>query len=216
MRVVTAIALVLTVSTVRADDLDGGALLNQAAKVQGQILAEFRAVRDKATAQAAGKTLAELDRERERVKQAVAGLNLSAADREAFRRKLDYDRAPVGEILRKEIARVSGIRDAIGVLGDLAVVKEAAVVLEREAKDRAVTVEKALKTYMLKNDGNPPKALRDVARYLNDPKTGLLDPWGREYQLGSSDEGGATIYYTWTVSPYGGGKKRIESRGEKK
>src|SRR6478736_10150580 len=52
------------------------------------------------------------------------------------------------------------------------------------AKMNAINLEKALKTYTLKNDGNPPQSIQDILRYVDggDPNK-LMDPWGQQYQI---------------------------------
>ena len=51
--------------------------------------------------------------------------------------------------------------------------------------------------------------------YLEMPSY-LLDPWGRQFQIGMIGKSDEEIYYVWTISPFGGGKKRITSLPERK
>ena len=71
------------------------------------------------------------------------------------------------------------------------------------AKINAMALDKALKSYMIKNDGNPPQNIQDILRYVdgNDPAK-LIDPWGQQYQIGSADNGTGTVtYYVFTTNP---------------
>ena len=82
------------------------------------------------------------------------------------------------------------------------------------AKINAMNLEKALKTYILKNDGNPPNAIDDILRYVdgNDPNK-LIDPWGNKYQIGTQDNGTGTVnYYIMTTNPDTGEQIRSDVR----
>ncbi|HKB01027.1 MAG TPA: prepilin-type N-terminal cleavage/methylation domain-containing protein [Gemmataceae bacterium] len=82
------------------------------------------------------------------------------------------------------------------------------------AKIQAISLEKSLKTYMLKNDGNPPQGIQDILRYVdgNDPAK-LNDPWGQPYQIGSADNGTGTVtYYVFTTNPDTGEQIRSDSK----
>jgi len=71
------------------------------------------------------------------------------------------------------------------------------------AKLNAMALDKALKSYMIKNDGNPPQNIQDILRYVdgNDPAK-LIDPWGQQYTIGSADNGTGTVtYYIQTTNP---------------
>lgn len=73
------------------------------------------------------------------------------------------------------------------------------------AKINANNLATILKTYMVKNEGNPPSAINDLLRYVdgNDPNK-LLDPWGNQYQIGEQDNGDGVIsYYIYTTAPDG-------------
>src|SRR5689334_17532440 len=79
------------------------------------------------------------------------------------------------------------------VLASVATVSVLQVLKENKAdaaKMNAVNLEKALKTYMLRNEGNPPNNIQDILRYVdgNDPSK-LIDPWGNQYQIGTQDNG---------------------------
>lgn len=82
------------------------------------------------------------------------------------------------------------------------------------AKIQAISLDKSLKTYMLKNDGNPPQNIQDILRYVEggDPAK-LNDPWGQPYQIGSADNGtGITTYYVFTVHPETGEQIRSDAK----
>src|SRR5436190_7172230 len=82
------------------------------------------------------------------------------------------------------------------------------------AKMNAINLEKALKTYTLKNDGNPPQNIQDILRYIdgNDPNK-LVDPWGQQYQIGTQDNGtGSPNYYVFTTNPETGEQIRSDTK----
>jgi general secretion pathway protein G len=82
------------------------------------------------------------------------------------------------------------------------------------AKIQAINLDKALKMYMLKNDGNPPASIQDILRYIdgNDPSK-LNDPWGNPFQIGQSDNGtGTTTYYVFTTNPDTGEQIRSDAK----
>jgi general secretion pathway protein G len=82
------------------------------------------------------------------------------------------------------------------------------------AKIQAISLDKALKTYMLKNEGNPPQSIQDILRYVEggDPAK-LNDPWNQPFQIGSADNGTGTVtYYVFTTNPDTGEVIRSDSR----
>ena len=82
------------------------------------------------------------------------------------------------------------------------------------AKIQAISLQTALKTYMLKNDGNPPNSIQDILRYVdgNDPAK-LNDPWGNQFQIGSADNGTGTMtYYIFTQNPDTGEQIRSDAK----
>jgi len=84
------------------------------------------------------------------------------------------------------------------------------------AKINAMNLEKAMKAYMIKNDGNPPNSIQDILRYVdgNDPNK-LIDPWGNQYQIGSADNGTGTMsYYIWTTNPETGEQIRSDVKNK--
>ena len=84
------------------------------------------------------------------------------------------------------------------------------------AKINAMNLEKALKSYMIKNDGNPPQNIQDILRYIdgNDPNK-LIDPWGNQYQIGQQDNGTGTInYYVFTTNPETGEQIRSDIKNK--
>jgi general secretion pathway protein G len=83
-----------------------------------------------------------------------------------------------------------------------------------QAKIQALALDKALKTFMLKNDGNPPQNIQEILRYIdgNDPSK-LIDPWGQQYQIGTTDNGtGTTTYYIFTTDQDTGEMIRSDAR----
>jgi hypothetical protein len=215
MRSAIVILLGLSVHAAQAEDASIESLIKDVAKVQGQFVTEFRAIKDKQSAQAARKDLERLGRERDQALRSIGQLKLTPIERESAQTRLDEGIKAINEMLQTEVARVSMIPAALKEVDDLPVVKEMAVLVEDRARSRAANVEKALKVYMIKNDGNPPEKLADVGRYLADPKADLKDPWGQEFQLGSAERGTVTTYYVWTQSPFGGGKKVGTMRPDK-
>src|SRR5438045_2021213 len=57
------------------------------------------------------------------------------------------------------------------------------------ARLNAITLEKAVKMYMVKNpDAGVPQNLQDVVRYVeNADQSKLIDPWGNPYQIGTNE-----------------------------
>jgi general secretion pathway protein G len=103
------------------------------------------------------------------------------------------------------------------VLASVATVSVLQVMKENkddQAKINAMSLEKSLKTYMLKNDGNPPQDIQEILRYVdgNDPAK-LIDPWGNPYQIGSQDNGTGTVsYYIFTTNPETGEQIRSDTK----
>jgi general secretion pathway protein G len=83
------------------------------------------------------------------------------------------------------------------------------------AKMNAINLEKSLKTYILKNDGNPPQDIQEILRFVDggDPNK-LVDPWGQPYQIGTQDTGtgGNPNYYVFTVNPETGEQIRSDTK----
>jgi hypothetical protein len=211
MKYSTSLTLVLFAGTAWAAEPE--ALVKRAVAVQGRVLSEFRAVKDKESAKTAHKELDKLAREWDEIDRAIAGLKLSIEDRVAFRHKLNTDLAQTAEVVRAEILRVAAKRDVIAVLTDLRVVKDAATVWEDRTRRQVRDIEKALLTFMIKNDGKPPMGLGEIRRFLP-PNAPLSAPWGGDFQLAEVKSGAATNYNVWTMSPFGDGKKRITSADE--
>jgi general secretion pathway protein G len=83
-----------------------------------------------------------------------------------------------------------------------------------QARIQVLALDKALKTFMLKNDGNPPGNIQEILRYIdgNDPSK-LIDPWQQQYQIGSGDNGTGTMtYYIFTTDPENGEMIRSDAR----
>jgi general secretion pathway protein G len=78
--------------------------------------------------------------------------------------------------------------------------------LEDNKKDQAkfdiMALDKAAKTYMIRNNNNPPDNLQEVLQFIeNGDQTKLMDPWGKAYQY---DPGhGTGIIVISTVAPDG-------------
>jgi general secretion pathway protein G len=82
------------------------------------------------------------------------------------------------------------------------------------AKIQAINLDKALKAYMVKNDGNPPQQIQDILRYIEggDPAK-LMDPWNQQFQIGQADNGTGTVnYYVYTTNPETGEQIRSDSK----
>jgi general secretion pathway protein G len=84
------------------------------------------------------------------------------------------------------------------------------------AKIQSINLDKALKTYILKNGGDPPAGndITQILRYIdgNDPAK-LMDPWNQQFQIGSADNGTGTItYYVFTTNPETGEQIRSDSK----
>jgi general secretion pathway protein G len=87
------------------------------------------------------------------------------------------------------------------VLASVATVSVMQVLKENKgdaARMNAVNLEKAVKTYMIKNpDAPPPQNLQEVLKYVdgNDPAK-LIDPWGAQYQIGYNELGNPYVFTT--------------------
>jgi general secretion pathway protein G len=82
------------------------------------------------------------------------------------------------------------------------------------AKIQAISLDKSLKTYMIKNDGNPPQGIQDILKFVEggDPAK-LNDPWGQPFQIGSADNGTGTVsYYIFTTNPDTGEQIRSDAK----
>lgn len=206
-----AVIFLVSATLTSAQDPDPETLRKRTAKVEDQILSEFRSIKDIDSAKAARKGLEAASKEQDEIEQVIAAMTGEARDR--VRKQLAADLKPVRASLDKEVARISLIPEAMAVVDNLIVTQVAVARLDELAYQRAANVEKALKAYLLKNDGIPPMALSEVGRYLAD-KSELKDPWGRDYQLGMGTVGAFTIYSVQTTSPIGG--RKIDSRDLKK
>lgn len=206
-----AVIFLVSATLTSAQDPDPETLRKRTAKVEDQILSEFRSIKDIDSAKAARKGLEAASKEQDEIEQVIAAMSGEARDR--VRKQLAADLKPVRASLDKEVARISLIPEAMAVVDNLIVTQVAVARLDELAYQRAANVEKALKAYLLKNDGIPPMALSEVGRYLAD-KSELKDPWGRDYQLGMGTVGAFTIYSVQTTSPIGG--RKIDSRDLKK
>ena len=71
------------------------------------------------------------------------------------------------------------------------------------AKIQAQSLDKSLKTFILKNDGNRPQSIEEILKYVDggDPAK-LMDPWNQQFQIGEADNGaGQVSYYIFTINP---------------
>lgn len=71
------------------------------------------------------------------------------------------------------------------------------------ARLNARNIKKAVDTFALKNDGNPPNQLADVAQYMEGGAAALLDPWGKAYQFEYQDINGTMVAVVFTTAPDG-------------
>jgi len=210
MRNVVVLATILLAAPVWADGRELEERLKRLSDNNEKLVSTFRGVKDRKTAEGARKDLDRIAEDRAKIKQEIAGTELTAAEREAAEETIRKVLGPSDSAVLKEVARISLIPEALGQLEDQAVVKEVGAALEVLAHIRVITIEKAVKTFMIKNDGQAPMALSEVARYLVDPKAGLTDPWGRAFlydPAGKQHDG--KVPDIWVESPFGGGKKRI-------
>lgn len=103
------------------------------------------------------------------------------------------------------------------ILASIATVSVFQVLKENKAdaaKINAAGLDKALKTYMLRNDGNRPNSIEDILKYVDggDPAK-LIDPWGNQYQIGEqADSSGGTHYYIYATNPDTGEQIRSDTR----
>jgi general secretion pathway protein G len=82
------------------------------------------------------------------------------------------------------------------------------------ARINAINLEKSLKAFILRNEGNPPQDIQEILRYVDgsDPNK-LIDPWGQPYQIGSQDNGtGTPNYYIFTINPETGEQIRSDTK----
>jgi general secretion pathway protein G len=65
------------------------------------------------------------------------------------------------------------------------------------ARLNAISLEKAVKLYMVKHDNVPPQNLQDAIDYIdNRDQSKLIDPWNNPYQLGTNEAGNPYVYTT--------------------
>jgi general secretion pathway protein G len=78
--------------------------------------------------------------------------------------------------------------------------------LEDSKADKArldtVTIQKAVTTFILKND-DVPQNINDVAQYLDGGAAMLLDPWGKQYQIEYVEVNGQQTPVVWTTDKDG-------------
>lgn len=118
---------------------------------------------------------------------------------------------PIQPSRRRSAFTLLEVLVVVAIILVLASVATVAVLqLQKENKDdiallKSKTLYTALKTYIVRNDGNPPQNIQDIARYVEgtDPNK-LNDPWGAPFQIGSMQNNeGVTTYYIFTTSPEG-------------
>ncbi|WP_020475514.1 prepilin-type N-terminal cleavage/methylation domain-containing protein [Zavarzinella formosa] len=81
------------------------------------------------------------------------------------------------------------------------------------AKIQAISLQKALQTYIIKNEGNPPNSLQDIIRYIDGGDVSkLTDPWGNQFQMGSTQNNDVTSYYIHTSNPETGAEIRSDTK----
>ena len=78
--------------------------------------------------------------------------------------------------------------------------------LEDSKKDKAkmdiMALDKAVKTYQIKNDNYLPESLQQVIQFIeNQDQSKLIDPWGKPYQYQADNSIG--IAYISTTAPDG-------------
>jgi hypothetical protein len=217
MRHVVVLATILLAAPVWADGRELEERLKRLADNNEKLVSTFRGVKDRKTAEGARKDLDRIAEDRAKIKQEIAGTEWTPAERRAAEETIRKALGPGDSAVVKEVARISLIPDALEPLDDQPIVKEAANSPEQRARIQVIAVEKAVKTFMIKNDGQAPMALSEVARYLVDPKAGLTDPWGRAllYDPTGKQHGGKEPDI-WVESPFGGGKKPIGNWDQKR
>jgi hypothetical protein len=201
------LGVVLFASPAWADVKDLDAPLKRLAGTNDKLLTVLKVVKDRQSAESARDNLERVAADRAKIQKEIAAVEVAPADREAaaeVRKKLV---GPSDSAVLKEIARISLVPEALAVLEEQSAVKEAAMNLEKIARVKVRVANMALKTLMIKNNGQSPMALSEVGRYLEDPKTALTDPWGRELNFDpTGKKNGGKQPDLWIESPFGGKK----------
>lgn len=73
--------------------------------------------------------------------------------------------------------------------------------LEDSKKDKAkldiMALDKAVKTYQIRNDNVPPEDLSQVLQFIeNADQSKLIDPWGKPYQYSYDEQSGIALIQT--------------------
>jgi len=209
MRAIYVISLLFLGTPVFADEPEIDTLIKKMAGSYDRAVVSLRVVKDQKTAEAAANSLKEFGKEREQIMRSIGSLNLKPADRQAAQENLDKIITPVARAFDAEVARVSLIPLALGPLQGIGMVKDKLSLMEEQTRIRLRTLTTAMKAFMIKNDGDAPKMLQDVGRYL-DNKDMLRDPWGREFQFDPAGRRNNGKWPDiWAISPLGDGKMQI-------
>ena len=68
------------------------------------------------------------------------------------------------------------------------------------ARIQAMSLEKAVKTYMVKHsDAAPPQTLDEVVKYIDgaeQDRSKLMDPWNQPFQIGYNENGSPYVFTT--------------------
>jgi general secretion pathway protein G len=101
------------------------------------------------------------------------------------------------------------------VLASIATVSVLQILKENkddQAKINANSLAQVLRMYMVKKDTEP-GSIQDLLPYVEggDPAK-LLDPWGKEYQIGRIEQNGVTSFYIFTISGNTGEEIRSDVR----
>ncbi|WP_020472728.1 hypothetical protein [Zavarzinella formosa] len=190
--------------------------VERAAELEKQVAKVLSAVKDRASAENATAKLSELGKDLKSQLEACEK-HAKAGGADAIKSLPEEKKNALiegGRATHNEFTRISIIPDAIAVIEGLPYCINLAEDLEGETKVRAITIEKAVKIYAIRNDGVFPDTLAVVAKLIEGGKI-PKDAWGRDFQYDPKRPRNAKADATsmrpdvWTTSPYGGGKKLI-------
>lgn len=97
-------------------------------------------------------------------------------------------------------------KSALVVLREVKMFARLAEATDDNARMRAFVLLNAAKVHMVKNDGDAVTDVEVLVPYLDDGKSGLLDPWGVRYQIANvvDPATGSSRVFVFTTHPHTG------------